>query len=133
MKLLLALLLSSPLAAAQQVSCPLLLPEGAVVVAQPPAGWKVGPPSLVRLSGAGVKWGLASGHGYLVPDAKKVKGGTVLQFQFEPGEEKWLWCEYGTLPAQIAKRMDDAATLCTMTIKKNRHGWITDITTVCRA
>jgi hypothetical protein len=134
MRALIIALLAPGLAAAQTVSCPLTLPEDAVAVARPPAGWIAGPPSLVRLQGGGVMRGHPSGIGYLVPASqKKVKGGTVATFRFDAGEEKWLWCEYGASVAQIARRMDDAATACAVTTTEERRGVIAEMVAQCRA
>jgi len=71
--------------------------------------------------------------GYLVPSGgKKIKGGYVSAFEFDAGEEKWLWCEYGTGATQIAKRMDDAATRCELTAKEERRGVYTEVMAVCK-
>lgn len=127
------LALAPMLASAQQESCPLLLPEGAITVARPPAGWVTGPKSLVRLTGAGVMRGPPHGMAYLVPSGdRKIKGGHVTTFAFQPGEEKWLWCEYGTAATQIARRMSDAATTCALTTKEERRGVYTEVKVVCK-
>jgi hypothetical protein len=131
--LILALLAAPALASAQRESCPLLLPEGGIVVARPPTGWTAGPESLVRLSGAGVKRGPAQGFAYLVPNGdRKINGGYVTTYEFDAGEEKWLWCEYGTAATQIAKRMGNAATKCEVTSKEERRGVYTEVTAVCK-
>ncbi len=119
--------------AQREESCPLLLPEGAIMVARPPAGWIPGPKSLVRLTGAGVMSGPPERMGYLVPSGdKKIKGGHMTTFVFDPGEEKWLWCEYGTAATHIAKRMDDAATRCELTSKEERRGVYSEVKVVCK-
>jgi hypothetical protein len=120
-------------AQAQRESCPLLLPEGAIAVTRPPAGWTPGPRTLVRLSGAGVMSGKPERMGYLIPsEGRKIKGGHVTSYIFDAGEEKWLWCEYGTSATQIAKRMNDAATACEVTTKEERRGVYTEVTAACK-
>lgn len=127
------LALAPGLSSAQQESCPLLLPEGAITVARPPAGWIPGPKSLVRITGAGVMSGPPHGMAYLVPAGdKKIKGGHVTTFVFQAGEEKWLWCEYGTAATHITKRMGDAATSCELTTKEERRGVFSEVKVVCR-
>jgi hypothetical protein len=70
---------------------------------------------------------------YLVPNGdKKVKGGYVTTFEFQPKDEKWLWCEYGTPANQIAKQLDGAGTKCDLTTKRDRHGAYTEVKVVCR-
>lgn len=121
------------LASAQQESCPLLLPEGAIVVARPPAGWSQGPGSPVHLTGAGMMSSPPSRMRYLVPNGdKKVKGGYVTTFEFQAGDEKWLWCEYGAPAAQIAKRIDGAAAKCELTTKRDRHGTYSEVKVGCK-
>jgi hypothetical protein len=108
MRALIIALLAPGLAAAQTVSCPLTLPEGAVAVARPPAGWIAGPPSIVRLQGGGVMRGHPSGIGYLMPASqKKVKGGTVATFRFDAGEESG--CGANTAP--VSRRSQGAWTM----------------------
>lgn len=130
--LLCCLLLAPTFAAAQQVSCPLTLPENSIKVEQAPDGW-LATSNLARLSSAGMLSGHPSRIGYLVPNStKKAKGSAVDTWAFQPGEEKWLWCGYGSEVIQLAKRMDDKATHCTITGKEDRHGWIVEITVVCK-
>lgn len=128
-----ALALSPVLACAQQESCPLLLPEGAVEVRQVPAGWVAGPKSLVRITSAGVMSRHPEQMAYMVPASeRKIKGGHVTTYEFAAGEEKWLWCEYGTPAIQIAKRMGDAATKCELTAKEERRGVYTEVKATCK-
>lgn len=70
---------------------------------------------------------------YLVPaTSKKVKGGGSSTWNFELGEEKWLFCTYGKAAVELAKRMPDKATLCEMSSRRDRTGGLEDITVVCR-
>lgn len=133
MKRVLLLALASPaVALAQQVSCPLTLSEGSIKVERAPAGWH-GFSRLARLQSAGMMYGHPSQFGYLIPsDSKKLKGGTVDTWEFRAGDEKWLWCGYGSEVIQLAKRMDDSATRCSITGKEERPGVYSEIMAVCK-
>lgn len=132
MRLLFCGLLAVPTwACAQQVSCPLTIDEGTVEV-RAPAGWQASS-SLAHLGSAGMTRGHPRRLGYLVPEAtRKVKGRATDSWQFDKGEEKWLWCGYGREVIQLAKRMNDAATKCEMTGKEERPGVYAEITLVCQ-
>ena len=131
MRLLLCGLLATPIACAQQVSCPLTIHEGAVEV-NAPSGWQASS-SLAHLGSAGMTRGNPRRLGYLVPEAtRNLKDGAVDSWRFAKGEEKWLWCGYGREVIQLAKRMSDAATKCEMTGKEERPGVYTEITLVCK-
>lgn len=120
-------------AAAQTVSCPPSIDEGSISVARAPAGWLATSPSLVRLDGGGMLSANPKQMQYLVPGgSKKVKGGEASSWTFEPGEEKWLYCTYGNMAIQLAKRMDDKATACEVAVKRESRQVITSITAVCR-
>jgi hypothetical protein len=134
MRALILALLTPAVAVAQTVSCPLTLEEGSIVVARPPAGWLGTSPSLARLTAGGVMRGHPTLMQYLVPNgSRKVKGGSVISWEFDAGDEKWLWCSYGTNALQVAKRMDDPATLCEVTVKEARRGVISEMIAECRA
>lgn len=132
MRALLCCLLAAPVVTyAQQVSCPLTLPEGSIE-AKPPNGWRAST-SLVHLGSAGMIRGDPRMIGYLIPNAtKESRGVTVDTWMFEKGEEKWLWCGYGMEAIQLAKRMHDAATRCEITAKEKRRGVYADVTIICR-
>lgn len=132
MRLLLCTLLTAPIiACAQQVSCPLTINEGTVEV-RAPAGWQASS-SLAHLGSAGMTRGNPRRLGYLIPEATRtLKGGAVDSWHFDKGEEKWLWCGYGREVIQLAKRMNDAATVCEMTGKEERPGVYIEITLVCK-
>jgi len=134
-RLFLALLLSTPyLASAQQARCPPTLPEGSIQVVRPPAGWLSFSPSLTRLTNAGVMSGHPREMQYLVPrSGKSNKGSSVDIWEFNAGEEKWLWCEYGSATVQLAKRLDDMATRCMMSTIEEHRGVLFDVTVVCDA
>jgi hypothetical protein len=130
----LALLLALPaVAVAQTASCPLTMPQGSVGVVHAPPGWYGFSPSLARLDGGGMMSGPPKQMGYLVPaSTRKTKSGGVASWQFEAGEEKWLYCSYGTDAIQVAKRMDDKATECTVTSREERKGAIVELTAACK-
>jgi hypothetical protein len=120
------------IAAAQTASCPLTLPEGSVAVVREPNGWLGSSPSSARLDGGGMLSGHPKEMQYLVPDgSRKVKGGSTT-WTFQSGQEKWLYCVYGTSAIQIAKRMDDKATRCLVTRKEERQGVVVEMTAVCK-
>jgi hypothetical protein len=122
------------LAAAQTSSCPAELPKGSIDVARTaPAGWVASAPSLVRLDGGGMLSGPPDQMAYLVPaSSRKLKGGGASTWNFEPGEQKWLYCYYGGITVQLSKRMDDKATRCELTTKTDETKAITGITAVCK-
>jgi hypothetical protein len=115
------------------VSCPLILPADTLVV-RAPTGWTGYSPSIMRLTGFGMMAGPPQSLSYLVPSgSRKIKGGAASSWQFEAGEEKWLYCTYGgSSVIQIAKRLDDAATECTLTHRETKLDGITEMAAVCR-
>jgi hypothetical protein len=134
MKPLIALvsLLLPALAFAQSADCPLMLPQGSIEVPRPPVGWIGSSPTLAKLTGGGVMSGHPKLMQYLVPDeTKKIKGGSRTTWRFQPGEEKWLYCTYGTQAVQIAKRMDDKASQCTV-VWREEGGEVIGMTAVCK-
>jgi hypothetical protein len=55
---------------------------------------------------------------YLVP-TRSTRNRQV--FEFEPGDrQRWLWCSYGA--AQLSRRLDDGATVCTVDTKWRKQG-----------
>lgn len=121
------------LASAQHAECPLILPEGAIDIKQAPAGWLATSPSLARLTGGGMLSGPPKDMAYLVPAASKaIKAGSKEIWHFDSGEQKWLYCSYGTAALQLSKRMDDAASECTITTREERKGVIASLAVDCR-
>nr|WP_307727321.1 STY0301 family protein [Telluria mixta] len=120
-------------AAAQTVTCPEALPEAAVELKHAPEGWVASSPGVVRLDGGGMLSGAPKQMQYLVPtSSKKVKGGGASTWNFDPGEQKWLYCTYGKMAVQLAKRMDDKATTCEVTVTYERKDVIAGIMAFCR-
>jgi hypothetical protein len=129
---LLILLTSSALA--EPIACPIMLDDGSARVVRYPRGWEPVPAQGVRLSSGGLIRGRPSDWGYLRPvrTVKTAAGGTASN-DFARGEEKWLWCGYGGAGAlQIAKRLPDAATICTVTHKESKLAGITELSAACR-
>ena len=70
---------------------------------------------------------------YLVPaSSKKVRGGGASTWNFDRGEQKWLYCTYGKMAVQLARRMDDTSTSCEVTVKREQEDAIAAITAICR-
>jgi hypothetical protein len=70
---------------------------------------------------------------YLVPaSSKKVRGGGASTWNFDRDEQKWLYCTYGKMAVQLARRMDDKSTSCEVTVKHGRKDAIVGITAFCR-
>lgn len=116
-------------AAEPAISCPATLAADAVTV-RPPKGWTGSFPALKRLTEGGVMSGPPEGMGYLVPArSKSTSMKTVLTFSFEPGEEKWLWCQYGGV--QLSRRLPDEATECALTYTKSSRGSIEEMYATC--
>lgn len=113
-----ALLLPFP-ACAEPANCPLYLAESTITIGKAPAGWSTMPASAVRLDDGGLLHGSPADEAILTPGTvRKVRGGTTDTKEFPAREEKWLWCEYGSGALKIAKRLPDAATVCTVTRRK---------------
>jgi hypothetical protein len=109
--------------AAPAASCPLVLQKEAVDV-RAPAGWKGYSSGIMRLTGYGMMAGPPDSMAYLVPaNSKTLKRGAPAIWRFAAGDEKWLYCTYDRSAAvQISRRMDDAATVCELSHKKDEHG-----------
>jgi hypothetical protein len=119
--------------AEQKASCPLVLQQEAVDV-RAPAGWKGYSSGIMRLTGYGMMAGPPESMTYLVPDgSRKLKHGAADTWRFARGEEKWLYCTYdGSAAIQISRRLDDGATECGLSHKKDEHGSIGEMVAVCR-
>lgn len=122
-----------PLSTAQTVACPESIPETSIEVKRAPAGWLATAPGLVRLDGGGMLSGNPTQLQYLVPaGSKKIKGGETSTWNFDAGDEKWLYCTYGRMAVQLSKRMNDRSKTCEVTAKLERKDVISSITAVCR-
>lgn len=134
MRPLFLLLVATPaVAAAQPAACPETVPGASIDVKHPPVGWVASSPVVLRLDGGGMLSGDPKQMQYLVPaSSKKVKGDAISTWNFDRGEQKWLYCTYGRMAVQLAKRMDDQATRCEVTVRYERKAAISGITAVCR-
>jgi hypothetical protein len=128
---MLTAILSAALATAAPTttSCPMTLPRETVTV-HAPQDWSGYSPSLMRLTGFGMMAGPPESMTYLVPASSK-RGATT--WRFGHGEEKWLYCTYdGSGAIQISKRLDNAATECTLTYRETKLDGITGMVAACR-
>lgn len=118
-------------AAELPTSCPMTLAADALSV-RAPAGWHGSAPTFLRLTGSGVMRGHPDEKGYLVPDSTHSEGGRrTVSFSFDPGDEKWLWCVYGTGSPQLAKRLSDAANQCNVSTRRSKTGSIEQMEVTC--
>ena len=125
-------LLAGAALAEDKISCPLTLPAEAVAV-RAPQGWYGSAPTFLRLSGAGVMSGHPDQKGYLKPDTIKSRNGrSRTSFTFESGEEKWLWCAYGPGSPQLARRLSDGATECSVASKRAKDTTVEEMLVTCR-
>jgi hypothetical protein len=108
-------------------SCPVVLTEDMLKPGRQVAGW-VTMPSQQHLAGAGMLEGPPEREGYRIPD-KQAKGTQMFVFAKDDGQ-RWLWCGYGGM--QLAKRLDDKATSCTITTKTKKPENSLSAVVVCR-
>ncbi len=96
-----------------KASCPASL-TGEAVTVRAPLGWRGSSQPVIHLVAAGMMAGPPESYADLVPyKQKRIKNGTATTWVFDGGE-KWYSCIYGSAAVQISKRMDDAATQCTV-------------------
>jgi hypothetical protein len=127
---LLTLISLSVAASEQRVSCPLEVRDGAAMTSVA-SGVPVGSKAL-RLTSGGIMRGHPNGGGFRRPESITEKNGvTTTLFFFYPGDEKWLWCAYGE-KVQVSRRMDDAATHCTLTYRDNKDGSVAEMHATCK-
>jgi hypothetical protein len=79
-------------------------------------------------SGPNVANGPPEREGYRIPD-KQAQGTQMFVFAKDDGQ-RWLWCGYGG--KQLAKRLDDKATICTITTKTKKPANSISAVVVCR-
>ena len=115
-----------------ETSCPASLPAEALTV-RAPAGWTGYSPSTMPLSYAGIMAGPPESYSYLKPfKQRSYRGGSVNTWIFPEVPEKWLYCRYdGSIAIQISKRLDDAATECTVRFAKSKFGGIESAVAAC--
>ncbi len=94
-------------------ACPAAL-HGETVTVRAPSGWRGASQPVIRLVAAGMMAGPPESRADLVPyRQRRIKHGTALTWVFDGGE-KWFVCAYGSSAVQIAKRLDDSTTQCTV-------------------
>jgi len=94
-------------------SCPAAL-TGDDVTVRAPLGWKGSAQPVIRLVAAGMMAGPPESHADLVPyKQRRLKNGAETTWVFDGGE-KWYVCTYGSYAIQLARRLDDSATQCTV-------------------
>ena len=102
-------------AADMHAVCPEILPEDSIKPGRPVSGW-VTVPAQMHLEGAGMMAGAPETETYLVP-SKNTKDQQI--FEFQPGDgQRWFWCGYGG--ARLARRLDDRASVCTISLKRRQ-------------
>jgi hypothetical protein len=106
---------SGAFAADMRAECPGIIPASAVKPDRPVAGWVTVVPGQMHLKGAGMMAGAPETKTYLVPD-KATKETQI--FGLVKGEERWAWCDYGTV--ELFRKLDDGATSCTITTKTKK-------------
>ena len=120
-------------AADASAQCPLTVADTSMTM-HAPAGW-VGSTSqaVLHLSEFGMMAGAPETMTYLVPNSRnRGKAGASSTWVFAAGDEKWLYCRYGaTGLVQLSKRLDDAATSCTITSTSDKRGAVTCATVAC--
>ncbi len=96
-------------------TCPGIIKADVLRPGTPVVGWQT-VPSQQHLMGAGMMAGAPETETYLVPDNETK---TTQTFRFAMGDgERWLWCMYGGM--RLARRLDDKATICTITTKTKK-------------
>ena len=123
--LLAAVLLASPTRAAEQrIECPARYPVEDIKL--PETGkWDTGlVMGQLPLEGGGMAIGPLSQRGELRGSERKIKSGFETRFGFNRHEdppEKWFLCYYGAGGSvQLARRVADTTTACTLTHEKKK-------------
>ncbi len=102
-------------AADLSAECPASIPAESFAPGRPPPGWTGVIRGPLHLNGAGMMAGPPAEYQYLVPTKE---GPTQQVYEFQGGDRKrWLWCAYDGA-AQLSRRLDNKATLCTITEKR---------------
>lgn len=126
-------MMAPTVALAQTASCPLALPENSIAAMKVPPGWVAASPNGARLSGGGMLSGEPKEMQYLVPaSSKRAPAGGSSTWKFAAGEEKWFFCAYGGQTVELSRRMDDKATTCVATSRRDEVGALVELTAACR-
>lgn len=101
-----------------QAACPDRIAASAIKNVQAPDGWLGSTPGPIYLDATGMMVGPPDSMLYLVPSKSTPSTQT---FEFVAGDrQRWLWCGYGG--AQLARRLDDAATRCVIKSRAAKAG-----------
>ena len=117
-RILLACIFIAPAASAQVVECPKFYPWQDTPIAEVPYQHKgKGFVAKAKLAGAGMYTGEINGHGELMGDSRRVKGGWDVQHGFAAGAAKWLVCSYGRGDITWWEQIDGKATACKVEVR----------------
>lgn len=139
MKIILLAVLSLPVAAPaaeQRIECPARYPAADVML--PETGkWATGRVLGRRpLEGGGMLIGPLEQQGELRGSDERIKDGFRTSFGFNPEQDppgKWFLCYYGRDGSvQLAQRVTDTATSCTLTHKTKKFPLEPDVWITCR-
>ena len=101
-----------------QAACPDRIPASAIKAVHAPDGWVGSTPGPIYLDAAGMMAGPPDSMLYLVPNKSTQNTQT---FEFAAGDrQRWPWCGYGG--AQLARRLDSAATRCVIKSRAAKAG-----------
>jgi hypothetical protein len=118
------------LAAGMSVSCPLRIPGNVVKADKPVEGWTTTVAEQLHLSGAGMLAGAPATKTYLVPQNDTR---TAQTYSFTQGDgERWVWCSYGGGSVELARKLNDKATSCTITTKTTKADNTFSASVVCK-
>lgn len=104
--------------AEMRAACPERISPSAIKTVRAPEGWIGSTPGPIYLDAAGMMAGPPDSMLYLVPNKSTPNTQT---FEFAAGDrQRWLWCRYGG--AQLARRLDSAATQCVIKSRAAKAG-----------
>lgn len=114
-------------AAQVEAQCPGIVPATAIKPDRPVADWVTAVPGQMHLRGAGMTAGGPETKTYLVPD-KTTK--SVQTFMFATGEERWIFCDYGSV--ELFRKVGEGANSCTITTKTTKPAGMLSALVVCK-
>lgn len=117
-------------AAEMTASCPSRIPGNVVKPNQALNGWTTTVAEQLHLSAAGMLAGPPDTKAYLVPQ-KRTEHTHMYTFEVGSGE-RWFWCSYGSAGGvELARRLDDRATRCTITSRTRKLDSTMSAAVVC--
>jgi len=120
-----------------EISCPPLLEMKAVafVGAVVPNGWKPYMPSSLEVRTAQLMYGPPEAQRPAIPLShadNKLARTANWDFTDIPEDEKWLSCGYGLGgELTLSKPLPRAISTCTVTVEKEKHGWVAGVSVHC--